>query len=127
MPEEGCAFYRSFEPSRCAEIAKVRLWPINDVLIENTDAVPGCDVQPLGYVAFATTIYGDAFCFDTGARENGSPSKVVLISHELDWEGKTRAEVFPLAKPVADSFEQFLERFVAETLDIEPLYPELDL
>jgi len=113
MPEEACAFFRNFEPSRCAEIAKVRLYAVDDVLVENPDAVPDCDVPPLGYVVFATTDRGDAYCFDTGTEQNGGPSKVVLISHELNWEGKTREEVLRLAKLVADCFERLLERLSA--------------
>jgi hypothetical protein len=47
-PEEAILFYREAEPIRCAEIAKIRLWPIKQVIEENTDYVPGCYVRPHG-------------------------------------------------------------------------------
>ena len=50
VPEEAIHFYREAEPARCAEIAKVRLWPIQHVVEENTDYVRGCYVCPHGYV-----------------------------------------------------------------------------
>jgi hypothetical protein len=32
VPEEAIRFYREAEPTRCAEIARVRLWPIKNVI-----------------------------------------------------------------------------------------------
>jgi hypothetical protein len=66
-PETIQAFYREYEPEAEAELGRVRLWPIADLLLENTDAVPGADLHPHGFVTFASTVYGDAYCFDTRA------------------------------------------------------------
>jgi hypothetical protein len=34
-------FFTRHEPSACAEIAFVRLWPIQELVVENTRMVPG--------------------------------------------------------------------------------------
>jgi hypothetical protein len=84
-PEDAMVFYGNPELARCAEIGRVRLWPIADLLVENRDTVPGCYAQPCGYVVFASTIYGNAFCFDTHVvSDAGVP--VVLIAHDLEPE-----------------------------------------
>jgi hypothetical protein len=110
-----------------AEIAKLRLWPTADILVENRDAAPGYFAQPCGYVVFATTLYGDAFCFDLRAA-SGENVPVVLIAHDLAPKNDEmkREDLAKLAKPIATSFERFLNAFVSETLDIEPLYPPFD-
>ena len=113
---------------RCAEIEKARLWPISELVVENTDAVPGYYAHPCGYVVFATTIYGDAFCFDTNSLGFPASASVVLIAHDLEPENDQmkRQDLEKLAKPVAVNFEDFLQKFVAGTLDLKPLYPPMD-
>jgi hypothetical protein len=111
VPADALAFYRESEPARTAEIAKVRLRPITDILSENRDYVPGAYVQPCGYVVFATTDCGDAFCFDIrGASDATAP--VVLIAHDLEPENDEmkREDLEKLAKPISTSFESFLKR-----------------
>ncbi len=124
VPSDALAFYRDSEPARSAEIGKVRLRPITDILDENRDYVPGAYAHPCGYVVFATTLYGDAFCFDT-REAPGTTAPVVLIAHDLEPENDEmkREDLAKLAKPIAVSFEEFLKAFVSETLDIKPLYP----
>jgi len=75
-------------------------------------------------VVFATTDCGDAFCFDTRAASN-STAPIVLIAHDLEPDNDEIAHeaLAKLAKPVAPTFESFLEAFVTETLDTRPLYP----
>jgi hypothetical protein len=125
LPEDALTFYRDSEPARTAEIAKVRLRTIEDIVDENRDYVPGAYTQPCGYVVFATTIYGDVFCFDIRALSDRT-APIVLIAHDLEPESEEmkREDLTKLAKPVAASFAEFLQKFVAETLDIKPLYPE---
>lgn len=123
VPEDAVSFYRNNEPCDCAEINNVRLWPITEVLRENRDYVPGADIYPLGFVVFATTLYGDAFCFDLNGAV-GTSAPVVLVSHEIDWTNTdTRRNIASLAKRIAPSFETFLAMYEEGTLDIEPLYP----
>ena len=127
VPEEIVAFYRQSEPSKYIEIGKVRIWPIAYMLQENRDYVPGYYSWPCGHVVFSSTIYGDAYCFDSRAvSKTGIP--IVLIAHDLepkDDEMK-REDLAKLAKPIAHSFEAFLEAFVSGSLDIDPLYPPFE-
>ena len=127
VPEEIVAFYRQSEPSKCIEIGKVRICPVTYMLRDNRDYVPGYYAWPCGYVVFSTTIYGDAYCFGLRAvSKTGTP--IVLIAH--DWEPKDdemkREDLAELAKPMAHSFEVFLEAFVSGSLDLEPLYPPFE-
>jgi hypothetical protein len=124
VPNDALVFYRGSEPAGTAEIGKVRLCPISDILEENRDYVPGAYCYPCGYLVFAITLYGDAFCFDTGDA-SGTTAPVVLIAHDLAPENDKmkREDLAKLAKPIAASFEEFLKAFVSETLDIKPLYP----
>ena len=126
-PEDVLTFYRDSEPAGIAEIGEVRLCPISEILAENRDYVPGCYAQPCGYVVFATTLYGDAFCSDVQAA-SGTIAPVVLIAHDLEPENDQikREDLARFAKPIAASFEGFLKAFVSETLDIEPLYSPFD-
>jgi len=119
VPVAELAFYGSYEPASLAEIGKVRLWPISEVLDENRDYVPGYALQPLGLVVFATTLFGDTYCLDVN--EPGCP--VVLMSHELDFEEMSAEQVKSLRKRVAANLDDFLERFARGDLDTEPLYP----
>jgi hypothetical protein len=127
VPEDALAFYRDSEPTKCAEIDDIRLWPVADVLGENKDFVPGCFTQPHGYVVFATTIFGDAFCFDRNALASSETAPVVLIAHDWDWDAIKYADIVKLAKPTAPSFKDFLEAYASETLDILPNYPPFEI
>jgi hypothetical protein len=128
VPEKIIGFYRQSEPSKCMEIGKVRIWPVAYMLQENRDCVPGHYAQPCGYVVFSTTIYGDAYCFDLRAVPPGPAIPIVLIAHDLEpaHDEMNRDDLAKLAKPIADSFDAFLEAFVSETLDIKPLYPPFE-
>jgi hypothetical protein len=44
------------------------------------------------------------------------------MSHELSWEEMSDVEVLALRKVVAESFVEFLERFVSGRLDKEPMF-----
>jgi hypothetical protein len=89
-PESLLRFYRNFEPQREAEVGKVRMLPVSDVVVENNDAVPGVDLRPHGFVTFATTIYGDVYCFDTSANTSKADAPVVIMTHEVIFEGLQR-------------------------------------
>ena len=122
FPEDAIAYYREAEPSRITEIEKIRLWPIKDVVEENTDYVPGCYIQPHGYVVFATTFCGDTYCFDLNAATSAMSAPIVLLSHEMIDDETTRETVGNLAKMIAPDFRSFLESFAAGSLDITPNY-----
>ena len=126
IPNEAMPFFSEFEPTQCAEIDGVRLWPVQEMVAENADYVPGCYIVQYGYVVFATTLFGDAFCFDrnTNPQRDGTP--IVSISHDgYDWDHVTSEEIAKLTKPIASDFKAFLRAYVDETLDIEPNYEPL--
>jgi SMI1/KNR4 family protein SUKH-1 len=120
-PADVVGFFARYEPSRFAEIGDVRLLPIADVLVENSDAEPGASIHPHGLLTFATTKFGDAYCLDL-TDPSTPPSAVVLMSHEVGFLDMSREEILAHRKTVATSFHDFLERFVGGTLDIEPFY-----
>jgi hypothetical protein len=117
LPRVVVDFYRSYEPAEYAEIGGVRLWPIADVIDENQKYVPGADVCPHGFVVFASTVFGDAYCFDLTMVE----PRVVLLSHEVPFKGMDSGQVRALVKPIATNLDAFLASFVAGTLESEPL------
>jgi hypothetical protein len=119
-PEDAIAFYREAEPTRCAEIKRIRLWPITKVVEENTDYIPGCYVQQYGYVVFSTTIYGDTYCFDLNSATSTASAPIVLLSHEVIDETTTEEQVRAMAKAIAPDLQTFLTAFVAGTLDMTP-------
>ena len=120
LPQPVLDFYGSYEPSECAE-GQVRLWPIQHIVEENTSLTPGCYSSRHGFVVFATTFCGDAYCFDSRRGEQCEPI-IVLISHEVVGEETTAAEFIQLAKPVAPSLHEFLEQFVRGQIDEECVY-----
>jgi hypothetical protein len=124
VPKEAILFYREAEPARCAEIAKTRLWPIKNVIEENTDYVPGCYVRPHGYVVFSTTIYGDTYCFDLNSANSTTSAPIVLLSHEIFDETTTKGEVSKVAKKIAPDLAAFLHLFAEGELDMIPDYPD---
>lgn len=120
VPSEVLAFYRDFEPSECVE-GQVRLWPIQHVLAENEDYVPGCYASKHGYIVFASTFCGDAYCFDLTQHGPTEPS-VVLLSHEVITKDTDASQFMRLAKPVARSLHEFLELFVRGEIDEDCIY-----
>jgi hypothetical protein len=125
FPNSVREFYANHEPSTCAEIDNVRLWPADDVARENTDFVPGCDLHPRGYAVFATTVFGDTFCLDLNEPEGSGNIPVVLMSHEFNWDEMDPDEIRRLRKVVARSFDHWLELFAVGRLETEPLFKPL--
>jgi hypothetical protein len=108
-PTPVLSFYERFEPADGVEFNRVRLCPIRSILEENHDYVPGADLYPHGYLVFATTLYGDTYCLDLN--DPGPP--VIIMTHEVTFEGMAPGEIKRYRRRVADDFLQFLERFVA--------------
>jgi hypothetical protein len=120
-PEEVLDFFANHEPSDCAEISGARLWPIAELIHENIDYVPGAALHPRGFLVIATNECGDSFCVDLAVQ--GKQSRpIVIMSHELSWGEMSEEEVRALQKVIAESFNEFLELFVADRLDKEPLF-----
>jgi hypothetical protein len=121
VPEDLMAFYRRFEPTECADLGDVRLWPITEIVGENTDFVPGAYLFPKGFVVFSTTSFGDTFCFRRSVRDSG----VLLFSHEIWYEELSPSAVASYGTTVAANFGDFLEMALSDTLQIEPKCPSL--
>jgi hypothetical protein len=118
LPQPIIDFYASYAPIRCAE-GQVRLWPIADLLVENSSAVPGAFLAPHGYIVFASTYCGDAYCFDINASDEPC---IVLISHEVVSEEISAEEARRLAKPIARNLREFLDKFVHREIEEECIY-----
>jgi hypothetical protein len=117
LPDSVLDFYRDFEPSECVK-GQIRLWPIDHILEENEALVPGCYSSRHGYVVFATTSCGDAYCFDV-TRPTQSEPRVVFLSHEKVTKYTTKAQFAQLAKPVAGNLYGFLQQFVRSEIPLE--------
>jgi hypothetical protein len=128
VPPEIVSFYRRFEPQEYVELGEVRLWPIGDILRENTNYVPGCDLIPHGYIVFASNLFGDSYCFDINQMNESGQAPVVLMAHDEPWsefDADYIAEYIEEARlKVADNLEDFLQKFQAETLETDPSYEE---
>ncbi len=121
FPDELLDFYRQCEPQGCIEL-KQRIWSIESAIVENTDAVPGCALSPHGFIVFASTIYGDAYCIDTNVTTSEGHHPVVLFSHETIEENASLSDIQGVRLEVAPSLEAFLRHFTNGTLNEEPLY-----
>jgi hypothetical protein len=122
FPDELIAFYREHEPDpkfKRVEL-KQRIWCIEEALVENQNAVPGCVLSPQGYVVFASNMFGDAYCVDTNTTTPNGHHPVVLFSHEVIGEDSTPAQIQELRLEVASSFDEFLEKFTEGTLINKP-------
>ena len=122
FPDELLDFYRQCEPKRSCIELKQRIWSIQNAIIENTNAVPGCALSPHGFIVFASTMCGDAYCIDTNVATSEGHHPVVLFSHEMIGEDASLSDIEPLRLEVASSLEDFLEKFTNGTLNEEPSY-----
>ncbi len=121
FPDELLDLYRECGPENCIEL-KQRIWSIENAIIENTDAVPGCALSPHGFIVFASTVYGDAYCVDTNVVTTAGHHPVVLFSHEVIGEDASLSEIQRLRLEVASSLADFLRKFTNGTLNEEPSY-----
>ncbi len=122
-PESLLSFYEQYAPNAEIQIGNVRLQTIDGLIEESTNYVPGADLRPHGFITFATTICGDAYCTDSEESKSHDPP-IVIMAHEVSFEEMDRATVLSARKHVAGSLEEFLTRFLSESLDTEPNYPE---
>lgn len=121
FPAELLDFYRKCEPPDCIEFRQ-RLWSIENALEENADAVPGCALSPHGYIVFASTRCGDAYCIDTNTTTPEGQHPVVIFSPEMVHEDSKLSDIQHLRIEVATSLVDFLASFTNETLCETPSY-----
>jgi hypothetical protein len=121
LPESVVTFYADHEPAECIE-GQVRLWPISEILRENRDYVPGADICKHGYVVFANTICGDAYCFVVNSLDGDGEPRVVLLPHDEDFEEMPAEKIKSLAKPIAPNLAAFLDAYLRGELDEDCIY-----
>ena len=121
VPESVVDFYRDFEPCKVIE-GQVRLWPIERIVEENETLLPGCYTSRLGFVVFASTLSGDAYCFDITREAPRDYPPIVLISQDVVGEETKQGHLYRLAKPIARNLEEFLELFLQGEIDEECIY-----
>jgi len=109
IPAKVLEFYASHAPARSLE-HRIRLWSVDDVIEENTELMPGCYASQFGYFVFASTLSGDAFCFDTSVCDSDGNARIVLICHENVSEDTSADEITRLARPIAQDISAFLEQ-----------------
>lgn len=120
FPNELVDLYRRLNPADYIELRQ-RIWSIDNAVIENTQAVPGCALWPHGFIVFASTLDGDAYCVDTNAITSAGHHPVTLFSHEMIGEDESVEKISALRVQVADSLEDFLAQFVSGELSEEAL------
>ena len=111
MPDSVVGFYREFAPIEPIELHEVRLWDVAHVLEENHNYHPGADIHELGYVVIAGNRAGDVYCLDLGEYGDQDPPSVVRLPHRVEIGSRDRMVVDKQTKPVADSFDEFLQLF----------------
>ncbi len=114
-PEAVTEFYKVAEPSHWVEINGAMLNTIADMWGENENTLPGDMVLPLGYLNIATSFTDDTYCIDLNSTDTGDGPAVVLISHNIQ-EGQEDEAVGAQMVKVAESFREFLQRFVDQKL-----------
>jgi SMI1 / KNR4 family (SUKH-1) len=122
FPESVIQFYECYEPQGCVEGGQIRLSSIDGIIEENTMAVPGIYVQPLGYLVFASTEYGDAYCFNLNRLNQEGEPTIVLMPHDSLRKDASPEVVASQAKPIAPSLLNFFEQFSEGKLDTTPIY-----
>ena len=107
-------FYRENAPDGRVELWKSRpasgqrIWSVQNAITENRDYVPGTELFPLGYVVFASNIFGDAYCIDTVHVDQSGDLPVVLFPHDQFAEGASREDAERYRLQVAANLEDFL-------------------
>jgi hypothetical protein len=118
FPPDAVEFYARHEPAECLEgPAGIRLWPIQDIIVENRQGVPGICVYPYRYRVFASTSGGDAYCFDLNAAAAGEAPRIVLFWVDDVGEDSREQEVHAAARPVAKNLAEFFRKFADGTLN----------
>ncbi len=112
LPDSVLDFYREYAPIESLVIDDARIWSAPQVIEENRDFPPGADIHELGFVAVANHGDGAVYCVDLGADGRSDPPSIVAFSGVVRTGGKSREVVEAQSRPVADTFDEFLQ-FVA--------------
>jgi hypothetical protein len=99
-----------------------RIWSVQKAITENRDYVPGTELFPLGYVVFASNMFGDAYCIDTVHVGQSGDLPIVLFPHDEFAEGASLEDAERYRLQVAANLEEFLRLFARRTLVETPKY-----
>jgi hypothetical protein len=99
-----------------------RIWSVPNAIRENRDLVPGTELFPLGYVVFASNMFGDAYCVDTVHVSQSGDLPVVLFPHDQFAERVSLEDAERFRLQVAANLEEFLRQFARRTLIESPKY-----
>ncbi len=99
-----------------------RIWSVQNAITENRDYVPGTELFPLGYVVFASNMFGDAYCVDTVHVGQSGDLPIVLFPHDEFAESTSLEDADRYRLQVAASLEEFLQQFARRTLIEPPKY-----
>jgi hypothetical protein len=125
FPRELLAFYRKYEPAPEDDYIELcqRIFCIRGSLRENRECMPGVGLFPHGYVVFAGTSCGDAYCFDTNVKGKRALHPIVLFGHEVIDKSTDLEYIQASRVEVASSLDDFLRKFSLGKLAEEPRYP----
>jgi hypothetical protein len=119
VPEALLEFYREYEPNESGT-AEVRFFPLERVLAEMTDFVPGCHLSRHGYLAIAGTAAGDLFFVNPARSRNYLDMPVFLFGHEYDYRRLSAAQIEEFGSVIAKGIPDFLNRAASGTLNLDP-------
>ncbi|MFI8715455.1 SMI1/KNR4 family protein [Brevibacillus brevis] len=112
LPEDFINYFLSYNGKREFDLGDLRVYSIDDVLMENYEWVPGRDVSKCGYIVFAANLGGDVYCFDLskeGIEYTLDNTPIVMFDHEEDFEIMSKQQVSEYAEKIADNLVMFLQ------------------
>lgn len=119
VPESLLKFYRDYEPNEAGE-ERIRFFPLERVVAEMTDFVPGCFLSRHGYFALAGTDHGDVFFVRPALGRDYHKLPVYLFSHEVDYARMPAAQVEEFGVVVAVGIPDFLAKAITGELETNP-------
>lgn len=137
LPEDFVELFRHAMPTEEVEVSDITFYPLERIIAENTEYVPGRNVSPYGMFAFASTEEGDPVCVDL-VHENHT---VFHCPHELLGDGKEisfcKDEMITLpfnydtvtdfSGCIGEDLDEFLEMLITRTIELYTVTEIIDL
>jgi hypothetical protein len=108
LPNYFIEFIKIIEPQSRVFLGDVRLLPIQEIIEENEDYVPGADVYPSGFTVFASSISGDAYCFNMNEINKLGEHDIYFVDHDEDFSEATPDSIKQITEFISSSFEEFI-------------------
>ncbi|MDX2111699.1 MAG: hypothetical protein SFY80_15815 [Verrucomicrobiota bacterium] len=115
VPISLLEFYRDYEPTDPGR-GEIRFFPLEKIVAEMTDFVPGCNLSPHGYFVVGSTDHGDVFCVRPKDGGDFRTFAVQRFSHEVDFEQIHPNQICEFAETVARGLPEFLARAATDRL-----------